>query len=75
MRDGVYSMKYDQQKARGLSNLIEALREVLEPEFVVSCEHPYDCRCDSCRQWWRDMGPDPETDAYGPFTKEEIEEE
>lgn len=57
----------------GLKGIIEVLREDVGEDFANSCDHPYDCKCDSCRQWWRDMGPDPDTDAYGPFTKEEIE--
>jgi hypothetical protein len=23
--------------------------------------HAYSCRCDECRRWWRDNGPDPWT--------------
>ena len=37
-------------------------------------DHPYQCKCPTCLQWWRMMGPDPDDDSYGPFTKEEIEE-
>lgn len=36
--------------------------------------HPYYCRCDKCKEWWRLMGQDQDTKEYGPFTKEEIED-
>lgn len=32
--------------------------------------HPYSCRCETCRQWWQQMGDD--DGSYGPFTKEEV---
>lgn len=38
-------------------------------------DHPYYCRCERCRRWWKSVGPDPDTDRYGPFSKEEIEHE
>ena len=34
--------------------------------------HPYTCRCEKCRMWWKVMGPE-EDGSYGPFTREEIE--
>jgi hypothetical protein len=34
--------------------------------------HPYRCRCEKCRQWWKLMGAD-ENGKYGPFAREEIE--
>lgn len=38
-------------------------------------EHEYLCRCDTCREWWRLMGPEDELGlSYGPFTAEEIAE-
>lgn len=46
----------------------------------VGSNHPFTCRCSTCRDWWKLMGPEnaPEVEEgeepeYGPFTKEEIE--
>ena len=39
-------------------------------------DHPYGCKCDTCRQWWKLVGPEDRgepTENYGPFTQEEIE--
>lgn len=36
-------------------------------------EHPFTCRCQTCLQWWVQMGPDGgETGNYGPFDEEEV---
>jgi len=40
--------------------------------------HPGDCTCSACQQWWRLMGPDPGaelSDPYGPFPIEQIEDD
>lgn len=29
--------------------------------------HDYSCTCDTCREFWRLIGPDPDTNQYGPF--------
>jgi hypothetical protein len=51
---------------------------ILPPEEKIvldeGSDHPHSCRCDTCKQWWKLMGPDPDNNMYGPFTKEEIEE-
>ena len=47
----------------------------ISPSFIAASEHPYSCKCYLCKSWWRYMGPDPDSDSYGPFTKEEIEDE
>ena len=44
----------------------------ISPEFREASDHPYTCRCDGCKDWWRKMGPD-DDEGYGPFTREEIE--
>lgn len=45
-----------------------------EAEVLFEADsHSYDCKCTVCKQWWKTMGPDPETGRYGPFTKAEIE--
>lgn len=54
---------------------LDRFLEVLKQEFDISgsfeeaSDHPYTCTCDKCRDWWRKMGPDPDTDEYGPFGK------
>lgn len=48
----------------------------VEPEeqdiLLTGSEHPYTCRCDTCREWWKMMGPDPDTGRCGGFTMEEL---
>lgn len=47
----------------------------------VGSDHPFMCKCETCRQWWIAMGPYNFEDAdkpgfiphYGPFTQGEIE--
>jgi len=41
--------------------------------LLEGADHDYYCRCDACREMWRKIGPDPDTDRYGPFTEEEID--
>ena len=43
-------------------------------DLLAASDHPYGCRCEKCREWWRRMGPDPDTGQFGPFTKDEIDE-
>jgi hypothetical protein len=48
----------------------------IEPEerdvLLVGSEHPYSCRCDTCKAWWKSMGPDPATGLCGSWTMEEL---
>lgn len=38
-----------------------------------SSNHPYNCRCIQCLDWWVLMGPDGgEPGKYGPFTRTEV---
>jgi len=37
---------------------------------LVAGEHPYHCRCDTCKEWWKAVGPDPATGRCGPCTME-----
>jgi len=59
-------------KALGIS---EEERAVLD----TGGDHPYSCRCETCADYWRQMGPDPDGTTmvpqrpYGPFTITEIE--
>jgi len=50
-----------------LKSFLEKLSDGLPEDFVEASDHKYDCTCDKCREWWRSMGPDPETGMYGPF--------
>lgn len=43
----------------------------LSHSFMAATDHAYQCRCEICRDWWVDMGPDG-YDNFGPFTWEEI---
>ena len=51
-----------------------------EERAVLDTNHPYLCRCDVCRRWWKLMGPENAEDAgmpnyeprYGPFSAREI---
>jgi hypothetical protein len=63
------------RRAQGLQGFLERYAELvgISDDFLESSEHPYTCKCDKCRSWWKDMGPDPTTGRYGPFTNEEIE--
>jgi hypothetical protein len=54
----------------------------IDPETQAALDagsdHAYSCRCETCRRWWKAMGPaDAGEDGggadYGPFTKEEVE--
>ena len=48
----------------------------LTPEERDICltagDHSYHCRCDTCKEWWKRVGPDPATGKCGPFTFEEL---
>jgi hypothetical protein len=39
----------------------------------AAMNHDIDCKCETCKEYWRLVGPE-EDGNYGPFTKEEIEE-
>lgn len=41
-------------------------------DFMAASDHPYDCKCDICKGWWKSMGPDPDTERCGPWTMEEL---
>jgi len=32
-------------------------------QFMQASEHPYDCRCKICYQWWDSVGPEWEDDT------------
>ena len=54
-----------------LDEAVQKLRDKLgmTPEEVArfdqASNHPYECRCALCQDWWDQMGPEdaPETDA------------
>ena len=38
--------------------------------------HGLSCRCETCRRWWQEMGPeDDPRRPYGPFAIDEIEDD
>ena len=61
------------ERTPNLQNFLDdyAQQHGISKEFVECSDHPYTCRCDGCKDWWRKMGPDDE-DGYGPFTAEEL---
>ena len=51
-----------------------AAQHKIPDRFVEATDHPYDCRCEKCMEWWARMGPEDDTgDDFGPFTADEIE--
>lgn len=38
----------------------------------LASDHPGECRCRLCLDWWRIMGPDPANGKHGPFSVEEV---
>lgn len=48
---------------------------VISKKFTAASNHPYQCRCGICLTWWAQVGPEPDEDDYGPFTKAEVEAE
>jgi hypothetical protein len=50
-----------------LRELQDQIRQVVGEGFAEASDHPYHCTCDSCREWWRRMGADPDTGLFGPF--------
>lgn len=62
-------MTEDQKnKFAKLLGIPDETRDVLN----TGSAHPYNCRCETCRQWWKAMGPDDGTGRHGPFTDDEI---
>lgn len=35
--------------------------------LITGAHHAYSCTCDTCREFWRLIGPDPDTNDFGPF--------
>ncbi len=63
-------------------HLAESMGLSKEDRFVLDegSNHPFSCKCETCRKWWIAMGPQNQEDVddgaepdYGPFTKQEIE--
>lgn len=48
-----------------------SIKDILD----VGADHPYDCRCLICLDFWVIMGPDNEADPpnYGPFSVDEVQ--
>ena len=62
------SYAIDPVKLAEMLGISDSKRDVL----LEASEHPYDCRCSTCADWWKSMGPDSDTGTCGPFTLEEI---
>ena len=44
--------------------------------LLAGSDHRYECRCETCLEWWTAVGPEYLGDGrygYGPFTEAEIE--
>ena len=66
-----------QQRAPAIQTFLDRLIETvpgITVEFADASDHPYTCRCHICRNWWLSMGPDPDTNKFGPFGTELQEE-
>ena len=61
-------------RVQNLQDLLNTVAKAwnIPQSFIEASDHSYFCRCDGCKEWWRQMGPDPEDESYGPFTKEEL---
>ena len=57
-----------------LANLLDIPQDEVNI-LLTGGDHPYSCRCDACLKMWRLIGPDPDTERYGPFTEQEIQGE
>jgi hypothetical protein len=66
-----------------MDRLARALGITPEDQEVLDAgsAHPFTCRCDTCRHWWKKVGPqnpdevaDGEPADFGPFTPDEIGE-
>ena len=58
------------EQSCSLRDAMDALEKLLGGEAKVLREasgHRYSCTCDTCREWWRLVGRDPDTGLYGPF--------
>ena len=64
------------RRAPAVQEFLDAFVEAfdIEQDFVDASAHPPHCRCEKCLSWWTHMGPDPETEDFGPFSREEVEE-
>ncbi len=54
---------------------VQMLCEAVGEDFAAASDHSYNCCCERCRDWWKKMEPDPDTETYGPFSPEEIEDD
>lgn len=63
------------KRAPNLQKMLDHLQEKMNiPNYLnEGSDHPYDCRCDTCKQWWMNVGPD-EDGLYGPFSVEEMKD-
>ncbi len=48
------------------------MSKTINERFIAASDHPYNCRCSICLEWWKSCGPDPDSKRHGPFTDEEV---
>lgn len=62
------------ERAPTLQEFIDALESMIPGGVSDAVKegnlHKPECTCDKCREWWKFVGPDPDTGEYGPFGKE-----
>lgn len=65
-------------RAPGLQKILDAFcaNVGISPEeqhaLEVGGSHSYMCRCNTCAEHWKLVGPDPDTKMPGPFTYREL---
>lgn len=65
------SMKAAERRSSIFMKTFAAVLDI-DPKFVDASNHPGECKCDVCLEWWARM-PDPEPgDGYGPFTEAQV---
>ncbi len=65
------SIVLDEDELRDLNNLAEQVKAepftITPQDLYEAWNHSYYCTCSLCRQAWKAVGPDPDTNKYGPF--------
>lgn len=63
-----------QRLLNGLKNR-SGMGDATAKTLLEASEHPYQCRCEQCLDWWSMVGPEEAPDgrrSWGPFTETEI---
>ena len=66
---------FTQRRTPALQTFLDdfAYRAGIKQDFMDASEHQHACTCQKCLMWWAKMGPDPDDNLFGPFTKEQVE--